>query len=130
MTIPWYQLLQLGTALTWNHFVKFLTSPGIIQSGIRGLFHPEMGCTKASVRSPRGASGAQKLPRWATRGTPGAQKIPRGATWGTPGCAKKSQLLKDFKFNLYIFPMVIFLYLSWMKPTYVIGFNILKKNLL
>ena len=54
------------------------------QSGIHGLFHPEMGCAKASVRCPRGASGAQKMPRCATRGTPGAQKIPRGATWGTP----------------------------------------------
>ena len=47
-----------------------------------------MGCAKASVRYPRGASGAQKLPRYATWGTPGVQKIPRGT--------KKSQGHKKY----------------------------------
>ena len=68
-----------------------------IQSGIRGLFHPEMGCAKASVRCPRGASGAQKLPRCATRGTPGAQKIPRGTIWGTPGAQKNPRGAKNIQ---------------------------------
>ena len=81
------------------------------QSGIRGLFHPEMGCAKASVRCTRCASGAQKLPRCATRcasgaqklprcaprGTPGAQKIPRCATWGTPGAQKNPRGAKNDK---------------------------------
>ena len=75
------------------------------QSGIRGLFHPEMGCAKASVRCPRGASGAQKMPRCTTRGTPGAQKIPRGTTWGTPLIAvtkKKKQVLWIFMPSSYV----------------------------
>ena len=37
-------------------------------------------------------------------------------------------MLMGLKFNLYIFPLVMYLYLSWMKPTYVICFNIYKKN--
>ena len=82
-----------------------------LQSGIRDLFHPEMGCAKASVRCPRCTLGAQKLPRCAprctsgaqklskctTRCAPGAQNIPRCATWGTPGAQKNPRGAKNDK---------------------------------
>ena len=68
-----------------------------VQSGIRGLFHPEMGCAKASVRCPRCALGAQKLPRCATRCASGAQKLPRCATRCTPGAQKNPRGAKIYQ---------------------------------